>query len=407
MQSAIYWHRNGRPHRGRIQSLPAFRAATFAWTLLLSFFTPPSLQAGSPGPDPTNGALVIQIKDSEGRARDRMVLLPVQARSLVQPSSTPSPNTGLVLPTNGTVRPPGAGTRVAITNATGSGAATGEKMVEIQVALVNHAVSPGSIDGLMGSQTRAALRAFQESEHLPATGSLDEITVARLTLDGPLYTNYVITDEDVQRLLPLSPTWLGKSQQPRLDYETMLELVAEKSFAHPNLIKRLNPSMSWTNIATGTEIRIPSAQYPEPGAKASFLRIRLGQRILQAYDAETNLLAHFPCSIAQRVEKRPVGEALHVAVVAPDPNYTFDPAVFPESAEARELGRKLILQPGPNNPVGAVWIGLDKPGYGIHGTPRPEEVGRTESHGCFRLANWNARYLLQLIIVGTPVEVLP
>jgi lipoprotein-anchoring transpeptidase ErfK/SrfK len=96
-----------------------------------------------------------------------------------------------------------------------------------------------------------------------------------------------------------------------------------------------------------------------------------------------------------------------VEVTAPSPNYTFNPEVFPESAEARELGRKLILPPGPNNPVGTAWIGLDKPGYGIHGTPRPEDVGRTESHGCFRLANWNAEYLLQLVTVGTPVRVEP
>lgn len=128
---------------------------------------------------------------------------------------------------------------------------------------------------------------------------------------------------------------------------------------------------------------------------------------MEAFNSENILLAHFPCSIAQRVEKRPVGEELHVAVVAPNPNYTFDPAVFPESAEAQEIGRKLILQPGPNNPVGTVWIGLDKPGYGIHGTPHPEAVGRTESHGCFRLANWNAEYLLKLVTVGTPVFVEP
>jgi lipoprotein-anchoring transpeptidase ErfK/SrfK len=101
-----------------------------------------------------------------------------------------------------------------------------------------------------------------------------------------------------------------------------------------------------------------------------------------------------------------VGE-LHVAVIVPNPNYSFDPEIFPESAEARELGRKLILPPGPNNPVGTVWIGLDRPGYGIHGSPRPEEVGRTQSHGCFRLANWNAEYLLQLVRVGTPVFVMP
>jgi lipoprotein-anchoring transpeptidase ErfK/SrfK len=93
--------------------------------------------------------------------------------------------------------------------------------------------------------------------------------------------------------------------------------------------------------------------------------------------------------------------------VAPNPNYTFDPAVFPESPEARALGRKLILPPGPNNPVGVAWIGLDKSGYGIHGTPKPEDVGRTESHGCFRLANWNAELLLKMVGVGTPVLVEP
>ncbi len=111
-------------------------------------------------------------------------------------------------------------------------------------------------------------------------------------------------------------------------------------------------------------------------------------------------------SIASRVEKRPVGE-LRVTVVARDPDYTFNPEVFPESEEARSLGRKLILPPGPNNPVGLAWIGLDLPGYGIHGTPKPEQVGRTESHGCFRLANWDALTLLDLVWTGLPVVVEP
>ena len=145
---------------------------------------------------------------------------------------------------------------------------------------------------------------------------------------------------------------------------------------------------------------------PTPGAKAAFATISLGGKVLEAFDANTNLLAHFPCSIAQRVEKRPVGE-LHVAAIAPNPNYTFDPDVFPESAEARQLKTKLILPPGPNNPVGVAWISLDKPGYGMHGTPSPEQVGRTESHGCFRLANWNAEYLIKLVWVGMPVYVEP
>ena len=140
--------------------------------------------------------------------------------------------------------------------------------------------------------------------------------------------------------------------------------------------------------------------------KAAFVRIWLTDRFLQAFDYNTNLLVHFPCSVARRLEKRPAGE-LRVTAVAGNPTYTFDPEIFPESPEAREIGRKLVLPPGPNNPVGTVWIGLDAPGYGIHGTPRPEDVGRAETHGCFRLANWNAELLVQLVSVGTPVHIEP
>jgi len=267
-------------------------------------------------------------------------------------------------------------------------------------------ISSGSLDGLIGPQTRAALRAFQEKESLPVTGELDPLTLEHLQLTAPPYTTYTVTSNDLARLQPLSATWLGKSQQTALEYETILELVAEKSHAHPNLIRRLNRSIDWTNVVAGTVLQVPDAACAEASAKAAFAIISLGGKTLQAFDANTNLLAHFPCSIAQRVEKRPAGE-LHVAAIAPNPNYTFDPDVFPESAEARQLKTKLVLPPGPNNPVGVAWISLDKPGYGIHGTPAPEQVGRTESHGCFRLANWNAEHLVKLVWVGMPVYVQP
>lgn len=277
--------------------------------------------------------------------------------------------------------------------------------LEVQLALARAGISSGSVDGVIGSQTRAALKAFQLREQLAETGAADLETKSRLMLQAPLLTNYLVTTEDLARLQPLSQTWLGKSQQSALDYETLLELVAEKGHAHPSLIKRLNPGIEWTNVAAGTALKIPAVSYAPARGKAAFLLIHLAGKTLQAFDANTNLLAHFPCSIAARVEKRPVGE-LRVAVVAPNPNYTFDPEVFPESAEAQNLGRKLVLPPGPNNPVGVAWIGLDRPGYGIHGTPAPEQVGRTESHGCFRLANWNAAHLVKLVTVGTPVRVV-
>ena len=277
---------------------------------------------------------------------------------------------------------------------------------EAQVALARRAISSGSIDAALGSQTRRAISVFQETQHLPVTGALNADTRARLTLAAPLVTTYVVTTDDLARLQPLGKTWLAKSQQTALEYETELELVAEKSHSHPELIRRLNLGVNWTNIAAGTVLHIPDLDYPAASNKAAFAVIHLADKFLEAFDTETNLLAHFPCSIAANVEKRPVGE-LHVIVVAPNPDYTFDPEVFPESPEARQLKTKLKLQPGPNNPVGVAWIGLDKTGYGIHGTPSPEQVGRTESHGCFRLANWDAEYLSKLVWVGMPVLVEP
>ncbi len=279
-------------------------------------------------------------------------------------------------------------------------------LLEAQTALARRGISPGAIDGALGSQTRAAISVFQRTQNLPVTGRLDTNTRPQLTLDAPMLTTYRVTPDDLARLQPLGQTWLAKSEQSALEYETVLELVAEKGHAYQSLIKQLNPNVNWTNIAAGTALQIPDVTYPAPTDKAAFVEIHLAEKFLAAFDAQSNLLAHFPCSIAAKVEKRPVGE-LHVVVNARNPNYTFDPDVFPESPEAQAIGRKIIIPPGPNNPVGVAWIGLDKPGYGIHGTPGPEQVGRTESHGCFRLANWDAEYLSKLAWVGMPVYVEP
>ena len=277
---------------------------------------------------------------------------------------------------------------------------------EAQVALARFGISSGSLDGVMGSQTRAALIAYQQTKKLPASGDLNAETRAALQLSNVALVTYVVTPEDLARLQPLSKTWLGKSQQSALDFESILELVAERGRASPNLIRRLNPRVDWTNVTAGTEIKIPDATNGLPTAKAAFAAIKLSEKNLEVFDAETNLLAHFPCSIAARFDKRPVGE-LHVKAIAPDPDYTFNPEVFPESEEAQQIKTKLILPPGPNNPVGTAWVSLDRSGYGIHGTPNPEQVGRTESHGCFRLANWNAECFLKMVWIGMPVFVEP
>ncbi len=276
--------------------------------------------------------------------------------------------------------------------------------MEEQIALVRHGISPGSIDGVEGNQTRSALAVFQRQNHLAPTGELDDATKAVLLMDAPATTTYSLTAEDLARIHPVPHTWLAKSELSSLDYESVVELLGEKAFASPTLIRTLNPSLDWSAIAAGTTVVLPNVEYPAPAPRAAEVRISLANRALEAFDDTGRLLVHFPCSIGRLAEKRPAGD-LHVTVIVENPNYTFDPEIFPESAEGRELGRKLVIPPGPNNPVGVAWIGLDRPGYGIHGTPAPEQVGRTESHGCFRLANWNAAYLLHMAWVGMPVRV--
>lgn len=278
-------------------------------------------------------------------------------------------------------------------------------LLEAQIALVAQGISGGSIDGVAGAQSAAAIRAFQLKSGLEQTGRLDRETIRALRLDRAPFATFVVTPAHRERLVRIPPTWLGKSGMESLDYESILELVAESAHAHPSLVRRMNPGIDWAAATPGTAVAVPDARFP-PARRIARIRIGLAGRQLRAFDEHGGLVAHFPCSIGRIAEKRPVG-SLHVAVVAKDPNYTFDPAVFPESAEARTLRRRLVLPPGPNNPVGVAWIGLDRPGYGIHGTPAPEQVGRTESHGCFRLANWDADYLRQMAWVGLPVSVEP
>lgn len=278
--------------------------------------------------------------------------------------------------------------------------------LEAQVALARHGFSSGSIDGLHGPQTISALRSFQRRMELPDTGELDEATTTVLQLSDPALATRTLSEEDLASLQPVPETWLGKSEQTALSYASALELLGERYHTSPKFLQKLNPSVNWAAITPETQFTVPVVEPVAFYGKAAMLHVRLAEHELEATDEEGRVVAHFPVSIARNVEKRPVGE-LAVTVIAPDPNYTFDPATFPESPEAQELGRRLIIPPGPNNPVGLAWIGLNRPGYGIHGTPDPEKVGRTESHGCFRLANWDAVTLLQLVSVGLPVIVEP
>jgi lipoprotein-anchoring transpeptidase ErfK/SrfK len=279
-------------------------------------------------------------------------------------------------------------------------------LLEAQIALDRLGISCGSIDGVVGGQTRAALEVFQRALKLPVSTELDKATRAALTITDPVFVPHTVAADELRALRTLGRTWTEKSGQDRLAHESLLEMLAERSHCSPNLLRRLNPGVDWSQLQPGATVNVPRIETPPATGRAAQVRVRLAARVMQAFDEQGRLLAHFPCSIAARVDKRLTGE-LRVTVLVPDPDYTFDPAIFTESPEARTMTTRLKIAPGPNNPVGTAWIGLDRPGYGIHGTPNPEQVGKTESHGCFRLANWNAERLLRLAWVGMPVVVEP
>lgn len=281
-----------------------------------------------------------------------------------------------------------------------------EVIFAIQARLDRDNCSAGGLDGRWGPKSEKALAAWQKKHRKPVTGTIDEAVITALGDTNGLYTAYTVTAEDHAALTPWPASWLARAELDHLGHETIEERVAEQFHLTRVALRRLNPGAPWPNPPAGTALTVPDVRAP-PLPPLSRIEIRLEQRTLRAYGTNGQLVAHFPCSIAADKAKRPEGETLRVAVWAADPEYTFDPELFTEDPEAAAIGKRLRIPPGPNNPVGLAWIGLDRPGYGIHGSPRPEEISRTESHGCFRLTNWDALKLLRAIRADLPVAVLP
>ena len=280
-----------------------------------------------------------------------------------------------------------------------------EDVISIQIGLDEAGFSPGSIDGKWGGMTRQALAAWQQANELKATGEFDADTAANFPAGQAIHTNYVVTAADLAKLTRIPEDWRERSQLSNMWFETVLEMVAEKCHASEGLIKTMNSGIAdWTAVQTNQSVSMLNV-LPGKRVTAAKVRVNLSAKTVTAYDDSGKLIALFPCSIAADKEKRVPGQ-LTVQTVAVNPNYTFDPVNFPELDEMQKGYGKLIVPSGPNNPVGTAWIGLSRIGYGIHGTPHPEQIGKTFSHGCFRLANWNATHLAQMVVIGTPVEVV-
>ena len=282
-------------------------------------------------------------------------------------------------------------------------ATTASIMVTVawQAALDRAGFSPGIIDGQKGAKTRTAIRAFQSHAGLPATGDIDVAAAEALGVDAqPPVRTYTVTEDDAAQVGPIPQGWIAKSKLPRLNYQSLAALVAERGHCSQKLLARLNPDVDVTKLKPGDAVSLPNVEGAAPPPNGTRLEIDFGSKQVSVFDKSDKLVALFHCSIAKNKSKRPNG-ACKVQTIVPNPKYMFDPKHWPE---VKGIVQKLLIPSGPRNPVGLCWIGLSKRGYGIHGTPEPENIGKTGSHGCFRLANWDAVRLSKMVRVGTSVS---
>jgi lipoprotein-anchoring transpeptidase ErfK/SrfK len=272
-----------------------------------------------------------------------------------------------------------------------------------QVLLDRANASPGVIDGIYGENVAKAISAFEEVHDLPVDGKLDEEVWAALTGDGPqeALVEYEVTAEDMDYdFAETIPEDYGEmARMDRLGFTSPEEMLAERFHMDIDLFETLNPG---TEIAAGTKVIVANVEAPPPQGKVSRIEADKTKAQLRAYDAEDRLIVAYPATIGSDENPSPSGTH-KVNTVAEDPVYYYRPD---KNFQQGDNSEPLDIPPGPNNPVGTIWIDLSEPTYGIHGTPEPSKIDKTASHGCVRLTNWDAEELAKLVEPGVTVEFL-
>jgi lipoprotein-anchoring transpeptidase ErfK/SrfK len=277
-------------------------------------------------------------------------------------------------------------------------------VLKAQILLDRARFSPGTIDAMPGGNFHRALAAFQRWNDL-AEGALDDATWDKLVESSkePVLVDYVISAEDVKGPFVADiPNELEKmSALRRLGYRNARELLAEKFHMDEALLALINPAQSFEKA--GAHITVANVERKSTAQRAARITVSKATRSLMAFDANGGIIAFYPASVGSEDTPSPPAGVHRVRNAAANPIYYYKPSL---QLGAMGASRGLKVPRGPNNPVGAMWIGLDKPSYGIHGTPEPEKVGLAFSHGCVRLTNWDVIALAHMVRKGTEVVFL-
>ncbi|MGA8808015.1 MAG: L,D-transpeptidase family protein [Thermoanaerobaculia bacterium] len=276
---------------------------------------------------------------------------------------------------------------------------SGSAILRAQILLDRAHCSPGEIDGRYGSNTRLAVTEFNLSHAIAAGASVTTATWDALNKDvAPVMVPYTLTAADVAGPFVVNPPeMIDKAKLPVLGYGSIAEALGERFHISPALLQTLNRGIAFDKA--GVVIQAPAvSRAPLPKTTGMSIRVNKHRTTVEVVDAKGVLLASYPATIGSVHDPLPIGK-WKINGVAWDPSFNYNPDLF---WDAETSDKKAKIPPGPNNPVGVVWIDLSKPHYGIHGTPEPSTIGKTSSHGCIRLTNWDAAELAKVVTPGMP-----